>query len=84
MKLYNLYKDMKSTILKVFGTGQVTIPKKWREKFDTLHFKASMEGGKIILEPIDDYLTFFDSDDFNEGKGVEIDEFKKALQESLK
>lgn len=84
MKLYNLYNSMKSTILKIFGTGQVTIPKKWREKFDTLHFKASMEGGKIVLEPIDDHLIFFDADDFNDGKGVEINDFKKALKDSLK
>jgi bifunctional DNA-binding transcriptional regulator/antitoxin component of YhaV-PrlF toxin-antitoxin module len=84
MKLYNLYKNMESTILKMFGTGQVTLPKKWRKKFDTLHFKASMDGKKIVLEPIDDYVTLFDANEFNNGEGVEIGTFIKALKKSLK
>lgn len=40
-----------SIMLVSYGTGQVTLPKKWRKKFDTLHFKASMDGKKIVLEP---------------------------------
>lgn len=75
---------MDSTILKVFGTGQVTLPKKWRNKFRTKHFKALMDGKKIILEPIEEYKTFFDADEFNNGDGVEIGAFIKALKKSLK
>ncbi|MEI6221547.1 MAG: AbrB/MazE/SpoVT family DNA-binding domain-containing protein [bacterium] len=42
---------MTHTVLKVFGTGQVTIPKKWRKKYNTNLFLAHEEDDKIILQP---------------------------------
>jgi bifunctional DNA-binding transcriptional regulator/antitoxin component of YhaV-PrlF toxin-antitoxin module len=75
---------MNSTILKLFGTGQITLPKKWRTKFKTTHFKAVMEEDKLIITPLEEEEIFFDADEFNAGEGVELNEFYKALKKSLK
>jgi len=84
MKLFNLNKSMDSIILKLFGTGQVTLPKKWRSKFNTSHYKAIMEGDKLTITPLEKDHIFFDADEFNNGEGVELDTFYKALKKSLK
>ena len=39
-------------ILNMFNTGQVTLPKKWREQFQTNKFIARSEGNRLIIEPI--------------------------------
>lgn len=39
-------------MLKVFGTGQITIPKVWREKLKTDRFAATLENDVIILKPV--------------------------------
>lgn len=77
--------SMNSTILNLFGTGQVTLPKKWREKFKTKHFKAEIQDDKLVLTPLKDdrWITIFDADEFNDGEGVEIGIFYKALKKSL-
>lgn len=38
--------------LKVARTGQVTIPKVWRDKFDVDHFQATETEEGILLKPI--------------------------------
>lgn len=75
---------MKSSILKLFGTGQVTLPKKWRTQFNTTHYKATTQGNKLIITPLEEDQVFFDADEFNKGEGVELDTFYKALKKSLK
>ncbi len=75
---------MSSTVLKIFGTGQVTIPKKWREKRKAKMYFAHEEGEKIVLEPVQNEEVIFDADEFNAGKGVKIDDFVAALENSLK
>ncbi len=76
---------MSTAVLKVFGTGQITIPKKWREKRKSNIFLAKEEGNKIILEPVEETEEkIFDANDFNDGEGVEINEFIQALENSLK
>lgn len=42
-----------TTMLKMFGTGQVTLPKEWRKKFKTTQFLARMEGRRLIIEPVE-------------------------------
>ncbi len=42
-----------TTILKMFGTGQVTLPKAWRKQFKTHQFVAHTLGKKLIIEPLD-------------------------------
>ena len=75
---------MKSTVLKVFGTGQVTLPKKWRSRFKTQYYTAVMDGNRLILAPLQDENVFFDSEAFNQGEGVDIGVFYKALKKSLR
>lgn len=79
---------MNKVVLKSFGTGQVTLPKTWREKFDTQYFVAIIQDNQITIKPfIDDTEAeevFFDAEKFNKNKGVEVKDFYKALKESLK
>lgn len=75
---------MQKVVLKSFGTGQVTLPKEWREKFDTKYFIADIGDKQIIIKPLNKEEVFFDADEYNDGKGVEIQEFYKALKKSLK
>ncbi len=42
----------KGKTLKVFGTGQITLPKEIREKYGVLNFKLSEVKKGILLEPI--------------------------------
>ncbi len=72
------------TVLKTFGTGQVTLPKKWRMQFKTNHYKAIIKGQNLTLSPIENEIVVFDADEFNNGEGVDLKDFYKALQESLK
>lgn len=38
--------------LNMFNSGQVTLPKKWREQFATDKFIARAEGNRLVIEPI--------------------------------
>jgi bifunctional DNA-binding transcriptional regulator/antitoxin component of YhaV-PrlF toxin-antitoxin module len=75
---------MHSTILTLFGTGQVTLPKKWRDQFNAKHFQATIQGKTLTLKPIEQEIVFFDADEFNEGEGVSLQAFHKALKNSLR
>lgn len=77
---------MKKVILKSFGTGQITLPKMWRDKFKTNYFVASIDKEKITIKPFkeEEEEVFFDAAEFNKGKGVDIQDFYKALKKSLK
>lgn len=74
---------MQSTVLKLFGTGQVTLPKKWRTRFKTKYYTAVVEGNRLILSPLEEEKVFFDAQDFNDGEGVDLSTFYKALKKSL-
>ena len=39
--------------LKMFGIGQITLPKVWRKQFKTTQFVARTEGKRLIIEPLD-------------------------------
>lgn len=39
------------TILKLFGRGQVTLPKKWRERFDTNMYIAKDTSQGLLIVP---------------------------------
>ncbi len=43
---------MKSYTLKMFNTGQVTLPKGWRKKFDTENFIAEETDRGLLIKPI--------------------------------
>jgi len=42
------------TLLKIFGTGQITIPKSWRDFFNSKNLKAIFQPdeNQIIIKPI--------------------------------
>lgn len=66
------YKDMKTkAILKSFGTGQITIPKQWRDRFNTDEYKAFIDekSGEMRILPV---------------KRVEIEETKWLSASELK
>ena len=45
----------KETMLKVFGTGQITIPKEWRDYFNSANYKAVLneEKREISIRPVE-------------------------------
>lgn len=42
-----------TTILKMFGSGQVILPKAWRKQFQTKRFIARVERKCLVIEPLD-------------------------------
>ncbi len=40
----------------MFNTGQVTLPKKWRQQFNTNKFIARPKGSQLVLEPIENEI----------------------------
>lgn len=56
---------MKKHNLKLFNTGQVTLPKTWREKFDTKLFIAKETPEGLLIQPIfggDDGTVFYEDE----------------------
>ncbi|MBU1445903.1 AbrB/MazE/SpoVT family DNA-binding domain-containing protein [Patescibacteria group bacterium] len=52
--------------LKLFNTGQVTLPKEWRNKFNTKHFVAEETEAGLLIKPLikDDTVYYEDRDGF--------------------
>ncbi len=47
--------------LKVFNTGQITLPKKWRNKFATKNFLARETKEGLLIQPIqDDWVVYYE------------------------
>ena len=42
----------KEKTVKMFGTGQITIPKQWRDKFETDTFKIKEKDNELIIKPV--------------------------------
>ena len=64
-------------VLKLFNTGQVTLPKAWRDRIKTKNFIATEKDGGLFIQPIDTEksdVTYYESSDgfgiFSE-KGVD-------------
>jgi len=74
---------MKYTILKQFGSGQITIPKKWRGDAKEAFWRARQKGREIVLEPVDEE-AIFDATRDNNGKSVPVADFLGALNSVLK
>ena len=68
---------METKTLKLFGTGQITVPKEWRETFNTETLKAvfNKEKKEIIIKPIK--LV-----EIEEAKWVPLKQLKKDLNNS--
>jgi len=72
-----------SATLKMFGTGQVTIPKKWREKLGTKDFVATFEDDEITINPIGSgWINLFNAE--RDGGPIDGRELLVALEKELK
>ncbi len=76
-----------TVILKSTTKGQVTLPVKWREKFDTNQFIVNFKGDKLEIEPliIDkkdkvEEITVFDAIRDNKGKGIKAKDLVDILK----
>ena len=78
-------------ILKATSKGQITLPAKWRKHFDTDQYLVKEKGGKLEITPIDvddlddgaEWVTLFNADRDNKGKGIPVKDFIKALEDTL-
>lgn len=61
MKLVNLINlVIMMYTLSMFNTGQVTLPKKWRERYDIKHFTAEeTKEGFLLIKPLKRDKTVF-------------------------
>lgn len=73
---------MKSVIIKQFGSGQITIPKKWRDEIKANAYRAKRRGDEIILSPFEEEVIFDAARD-NEGKPISAKDFLKTLNEVI-
>ncbi|MBI4120140.1 MAG: hypothetical protein HY454_01610 [Parcubacteria group bacterium] len=78
------------TITKATTRGQITIPKAWRDSFQTNNYLLQTSDSKLEITPVDEeeleWLgaeVIFNAGRDNNGKGIEINKFIKIL-ESLK
>lgn len=84
-KLYNLYKMSELATSKIFGTGQVTLPKKWRDKFKTKHVIIEEVPQGLLVKPLVPSL-YYEADDDNFGvnfpTGISAKELAKNIRKS--
>lgn len=45
-------------LLQATSRGQVTLPKNWRDQFDTNYFEAEFDGEVLTLKPIQSNKSF--------------------------
>ncbi|MBI5411760.1 AbrB/MazE/SpoVT family DNA-binding domain-containing protein [Candidatus Peregrinibacteria bacterium] len=50
-----------TTVLSATSRGQVTLPKKWRDQFDTTHYQAEIRDSEIVLRPLNTKKSFKES-----------------------
>ena len=71
--------------LKSWGKGAVTLPKKWREKYETKHYMArEAENGDLVISPIEvEYREDKIAGNFglHFPKGIPMSQFIKIMDE---
>ena len=75
------------TVVRATSKGQITLPAKWRKKFDTNEFLLEIQDNSLKIKPID--LDMLDDDeegwetviDFTgpDGRGVDINVLWEAM-----
>ncbi len=75
---------MNAKIIKATIKGQVTLPKFWRDQFNTDNFLMLVEREKLIIKPVKiadvEEEILFDSDRDNNGKGIPVTQMIKILK----
>jgi len=69
----------------ISSRGQITLPKKVREKFGASAVEVSMRGDQIILKPLqtrEDFYTELDAieKDYEKNGGISLAEMKKKYK----
>lgn len=81
---------MSPKIVKSTSKGQITLPKSWRDQFNTDDFLMQIEVNSITIKPINlaelqaEEEVIFDADRDNNGKGVTPDEIIRMLKKIRK
>ena len=72
------------TPLKQFGKGQVTLPKKWRDKFDTDYFLAEETPQGLLIKPLVESIYYEDNENFGLSfpTGISAADLLKKLKEA--
>ncbi len=70
---------MNTTVVSMYGQGQITLPKAWRDKFDTKHFVIEINKNELTIRPIIEKLS-------KKGKKLDPDlaDFYEALEDIRK
>ena len=50
--------------LKQFGKGQITLPKKWRDQFDTDYFLAEETAQGLLIKPLVESVYYETDEEF--------------------
>lgn len=73
--------------LKIFGKGQITLPKEWRERVDTEHFIAEETSRGLLIKPLTE-IAYYEIDEENFGlnfpMGIEASELYEKLKNAAK
>ena len=79
-----------TTILKTTSKGQITIPAKWRKKYDTNQYIAVVKNDKLEIKPLiikkentPEEYTVFDAIRDNKGRGIKAKDLIKAIENNL-
>ena len=79
-----------NTIVKSTTKGQITIPAKWRNRFDTDRFLMNIKDTHLEIRPInlDDIekekeYTVFDAIRDNKGKGIKAKDLVNILKKTV-
>lgn len=68
-------------ILSATSRGQITLPKSWRDQFDTRYFQIEVNGDQIVLTPIIEKKNAFEES--LENAWQEYEEEKVISQEAM-
>lgn len=75
---------MISTTLCMWGNGAVTLPKKWRDRFQTKNFLAEEDAsGNLTIKPVED-IVYYERKDGSYGlhfpRGIEAGKLANMLR----
>lgn len=83
-KLVNLTKIMNTYTLKLFNTGQVTLPKEWRKKHGTKNFIATETPEGLLIQPLEKKkVVYFEKKDgfgLYAEEGLPVDEIVDKIK----
>lgn len=78
---------MNPKVLKSTSKGQITLPKDWRDRFQTDNYLIESKGNYAIIKPIrieeiESEEILFDADRDNHGRGISPEEMISMLKKA--